>query len=227
MHAAATGRGSRTEHHSAIQDVAAGLAHELRNPVFSIGSAAQLLRYRVGDDPVIESNVGRILREVERLNALVSALLEYGRPAPLNMAEGNPDQAWEKAIAGQRGAMEGKGLKLERRGDHAARRHIDEEQLSHAFANFFTNAIEAAPPHSTLVLTTMPESDGGWRCVLTNAGAPIAADFLPHACDLLTTTKPGHAGIGLPVAQRIIAAHGGTVDLSSDASGTSVTVVLR
>ena len=61
------------------QDVAAALAHELRNPVFAIASAAQLLRYRVTDDPVIEKNIGRIMRETERLNALVSALLEYGR----------------------------------------------------------------------------------------------------------------------------------------------------
>jgi len=50
------------------QDIAAGLAHELRNPVFAIASAARLLRYRVGDDPVIEKNVGRILREAERRN---------------------------------------------------------------------------------------------------------------------------------------------------------------
>lgn len=227
MHAAATGHGSRVEHHSAIQDVAAGLAHELRNPVFSIASAAQLVRYRVGDDPVIESNVGRILREVERLNALVSALLEYGRPTPLHLVEGSPDQAWEKAIAGQRGAMESKGLTLERHGGQTARRQIDEEQLSHAFANLLTNAIEAAAPHSALVLTTDTEADGAWRCVLTNAGSPISADVLTHAFDLLTTTKPGHAGIGLPVAHRIIAAHGGTIELASNASGASVTVVLR
>lgn len=227
MHAAATGHGSRVEHHSAIQDVAAGLAHELRNPVFSIASAAQLLRYRVGDDPVIESNVGRILREVERLNALVSALLEYGRPAPLHLIEGSPDQAWDKAIAGQQGAMESKGLTLEQHGAHASRRPIDEEQLSHAFANLLSNAIEAATPRSALVLKTATDPGGAWRCVLTNSGSPIPPDAIAHAFDLLTTTKPGHAGIGLPVAQRIIAAHGGTIELASDASGTTVTVVLR
>jgi len=60
----------------AISEVSAGIARELRNPLFGISSAAQLLRFRVRDAPVVERNVGRILREVERLNAIVSSLLE-------------------------------------------------------------------------------------------------------------------------------------------------------
>jgi len=76
----------------AIGEVSAGIARELRNPLFGISSAAQLLRFRVRDDPVIEKNVGRILREVERLNGMVAALLEYGRPAPMRAAPGDPDE---------------------------------------------------------------------------------------------------------------------------------------
>src|SRR3954470_3567231 len=76
------------------QDIAAGLAHELRNPAFAIASAAQLLRYRITDDPVVEKNIGRILREAERLNALVSALLDYGRPPAVRLAPHDPDHIW-------------------------------------------------------------------------------------------------------------------------------------
>src|SRR5690349_14652629 len=75
----------------AAQGVATSLARELRNPVFAIASAAQLLRYRISDDPVIEKNIGRILREADRLNAFVNALLEYGAPAPVRLEPGNPD----------------------------------------------------------------------------------------------------------------------------------------
>jgi signal transduction histidine kinase len=56
----------------------------------------------------------------------------------------------------------------------------------------------------------------------------VPAEMLSRAFDLLTTTKTGHAGVGLPIAQRIVAAHGGTIQLVSEgASGTTVTVVLR
>src|SRR4029079_19202894 len=70
----------------AIGEISSGIARELRNPLFGISSAAQLLRFRVRDDPVVERNVGRILREVERLNGVVTSLLEYGQPEPMRMA---------------------------------------------------------------------------------------------------------------------------------------------
>src|SRR5689334_15148491 len=83
----------------AIGEISAGLAHVLRNPLLGIASAAQLLRFRVKDDPVIERNVGRILREVEHLNTVVSALLEYGRPAPLRVTTADPDELWHRVLA--------------------------------------------------------------------------------------------------------------------------------
>src|SRR2546423_15625761 len=92
------------------QDIAAGIAHELRNPVFAIASAAQLLRYRITDDPVIEKNIGRILRETERLNALVSALLEYGRPPAVHLAPADPDHVWSTGPESHPGPLEGKAL---------------------------------------------------------------------------------------------------------------------
>src|SRR5688500_6088910 len=72
-------RASRHQRIVAIGEVAAGVAHELRNPIFGISSAAQLLRFRSREDPVMEKNVGRILREVERLNRMATELLEFGR----------------------------------------------------------------------------------------------------------------------------------------------------
>src|SRR5438477_1849556 len=89
-----------------IQDVAAGVAQELRGAVFGISSAAQLLRYRIGDDPVVETNVGRILREVEKLNGLVAALMDYRRPIPPRLSRGHPDEVWARALDAPRGSPE-------------------------------------------------------------------------------------------------------------------------
>ena len=98
----------------AIGEVSAGVAHELRNPLFGISSAAQLLRFRVKDDPVVEKNVGRILREVERLNSMVTALLEFGRPNPIRLASGDPDAVWDEVIENQRGRLESRAQLLHR-----------------------------------------------------------------------------------------------------------------
>lgn len=210
------------------QRVATAIAHELRNPVFAIASAAQLLRYRISDDPLIERNIGRILREAERLNALVAALLEYGRPAPVLLSPADPDDVWTDVVEAQRGALESKALLLRHTpASPRARCELDAEQLAHACANVLANAIEAAPEGSDLSISSSITPDSAWQSGIHNDGAAVSTEVLPHVFEPLVTSKPGHAGIGLAVAQRIIGEHGGTITLeSSRDAGTTLTIVL-
>jgi signal transduction histidine kinase len=222
----------RVEHKrrlEAIGEVSAGVAHELRNPLFGISSAAQLLRFRVRDDPVVEKNVGRILREVERLNRMVTALLEYGRPNTVRLVDGDPDAVWDDVIEGQRGRLESKSLLLqrERAAPSTTRVRIDVEQLAQVFLNVLVNAIDAAPEASDLTLTSAVMPNGGWRCRLNNGGETIPPETLARAFEIFYSTKPGGTGIGLALCQRIIDEHAGTITLDSDAAtGTTLTVTL-
>jgi signal transduction histidine kinase len=209
------------------QSTAAGIAHELRNPVFAIASAAQLLRYRVTDDPVVEKNIGRILREAERLNAFVTALLEYGRPSPARLSPADPDEVWTDVLATHRGALESKALLV----DHTpasprATCNVDAEQLATAFGNALANAIEAAPEGTDLSIVSEADASG-WRSRLRNGGPTIPADTLQRAFEPLVTTKTGRTGIGLAVVERIVAEHGGHVGLATDEGlGTTLTFSL-
>jgi signal transduction histidine kinase len=212
----------------AIGEVAAGVAHELRNPLFGISSAAQLLRFRIREDPVVEKNVGRILREVERLNSMVTALLEYGRPTPVRLRPGDPDTVWDDVLELQRGRLESKALGLARwRATPGARCAIDGEQLAQLFTNVLVNAIDAAPEGTDLALTSVTLPGGAWRFKLHNSGPTIPADVLPHVFELFFSTKPGGTGIGLALCQRIVEEHGGTITLeSTDERGTTAAVTL-
>ena len=220
----------RVEHKrrlEAVGEVAAGVAHELRNPLFGISSAAQLLRFRAREDPVVEKNVGRILREVERLNRIATELLEFGRPRSLNLHPADPDAVWEDVLEGQRGQLESRSLQLVRtRAEPPARCAIDGGQMAQVFVNVLLNAIEAAPEASDLTLATSTLPGGAWRCRLHNAGAPIPADALARAFEIFFSTKPGGTGIGLALCQRIIEEHHGTIALESGDAGTTLTIVL-
>lgn len=210
------------------QHVAAAIAHELRTPVFGIASAAQLLRYRNTDDPVIERNLGRILRDAERLNVLVDALLEYGRPEPVRLVANDPDDVWSAVLETHRGLLESKALLVEH---HAAEPRascaLDQEQLAQAFGNVLVNAIEAAPEGGDLTITSTVARDGTWHSRVHNDGPPVPSELMPRLFEPLVTRKAGHAGMGLAVVHRIVGEHVGTVSLdSAEGAGTTVTISL-
>ena len=212
----------------AIGEVSAGVAHELRNPLFGISSAAQLLRFRVKDDPVVEKNVGRILREVERLSSMVTALLEYGRPNASRLQPGDPDAVWDEVLENQRGRLESRALLLQRtRAESPVHCAIDAGQLARVFINLLVNATDAAPEGTDLTLESSVLPNGAWRCLLHNGGAPIPADVLPRVFEIFFSTKPGGTGIGLALCRRIVEEHGGTITLESGPEcGTAATIIL-
>ena len=226
--AARAQRLERQHRREGAAELSAAVAHELRMPLTGISSAAQLLRFRAHEDPVMEKNVGRILREVERLNRVANALLDYGSPEPLRLAPGDPDAVWSDVLDANRGPLESRALLVTRtRADPPARCALDAAQLAQAFANMLANAIDAAPEASDLALTSETLPDGAWRCRLRNGGAPIAPDALPRIFEIFVAARPGGAGIGLALCQRIVEAHDGTIAIDSDAaSGTTATVSL-
>jgi PAS domain S-box-containing protein len=213
----------------AIGEVAAGVAHELRNPLFGISSAAQLLRIRGRDDPAVERNVSRMLREVERLNNMLSSLLVYGRAQPLRTVAGDPDTVWDDVIDANRARLDEAEISFARvRSTPALVVDFDPAQLGQVFLNILGNAIDAAPRASTITLHTAAHGNGAWRCRLHNGGAAIPPEALPRVFEIFYSLKSGGTGIGLALCQRIIEEHGGTISIESQPeTGTAVTIVLQ
>lgn len=222
---ARSGRRKRSE---AIGEVAAGVAQELRNPIFGISSAAQLLRFRAREDPVMERNVGRILREVERLNRMVTTLVELGRPIALKLSPGDPDSVWDDVLESERGRLESRAVAVRRiRPDTPTSIPIDGELLAQAFRGILSNAVEAAPEASDITLASVTLPNGSWRCRLTNGGDPITPELLPRVFEPFFSTKPGSTGVGLALAQRVVEAHHGAIGIESTAeAGTTASVTL-
>jgi PAS domain S-box-containing protein len=212
----------------AIGEVAAGVAHELRNPLFGISSAAQLLRFRAGEDPIVDKNVGRILREVERLNKMVTSLLEFGRPNAVHLVPADPEVVWDDILEGERARLLAKHLTIRRfRPEQPVRSLLDPEQLGQVYRNILVNACDAAPEGSELILSSQVSPTGGWRCRLTNGGPAIPPEVLPHVFEFFYSTKAGGTGIGLALCQRIMDEHGGTITIDSQPElGTTLTLTL-
>ena len=226
--AAPTHRVEQKRRLEAIAEVSAGVAHELRTPLFGISSAAQLLRFRAKDDPVVEKSIGRILREVERLNRMVASLLEFARPSPTVLVAGDPDSIWDDVLERERARIESRSIHLVRK--HAkrhARVALNADRMAQLFINVLDNAVDASPDGATISLASEMLDDGAWRCRVKNSGPALPPDQLSRVFEMFYSTKTGHTGIGLTLCQRIIEAHGGTIALDSTAdAGTTLTIVL-
>lgn len=212
----------------ALGDLSAAVAQELRAPVLDIASAAQLLRFRAQNDPVLEKSVGRILRDAERLNRIVAALLDFGRPAPLKLAPADPDDVWDGVIAQHRGTLETRSLVLHRTRAHPSGRcAIDRDQLARAFEMLLVHAAGAAPDASDLQLTTSVDQSGTWEATLSGRGVAVSDDAIGKVFGVFYSTDGGETAVGLALCQRIIAEHNGTITVDAgDTTGTSITVAI-
>ncbi|HZO18367.1 MAG TPA: HAMP domain-containing sensor histidine kinase [Gemmatimonadaceae bacterium] len=227
-HARRLGRVQYREELEAAATIATGIANELRNPLFGLSSAAQLLRFRAREDPVLERNIGRILREVERLNGMVTDLLEYGSAHVPQLQPGDPDRVWDDVLQAHRGVLESRALLVTReRPKHHATCDIDSAHLSQAFVTLLAHAADGAPQGSDLKLVSETHARGAWRCAITHAGPAIPPDELARAFDIFSPVRRGGSGIALALARRIIEEHGGSITIDSDADrGTTVRIAL-
>ncbi len=207
--------------------MATAIGHSLRQAASGISSAAQLLRFRTSDDPVLEKNVGRLLREADRVARLVDTLLDFGRPLTLELETADPDTTWDEVLESKKGRLESRSLAVSRkRGDVAGSRPLDTRRLTQAFAILLEGAAERAPEASDLQLVSEVIAGGSWRSRLTFPGATAPAD-LQRFFDPLTGSVGGQSGVNLALSRRIVDAHGGSLRVDSDPQlGTTLTVLL-
>ena len=209
------------------QDIAAALAHELRDPVYGITSAAQLLRYRITDDPVVEKNIGRIMREAERLNALVC---DTARIRPPRAGSARAGESRRRVGRGP-----GRVTAARSRAKHSSpdtrppsRAHVCDvdrrASSARRFSNALVNAIEAAPEGTDLAIAVLDAPTAAGSRPSETTDRPSRRKSSPQAFEPLVSTKAGHPGIGLAIAHRVICDHGGSIALdSAQGIGTTLT----
>ncbi|MFH7320953.1 ATP-binding protein [Desulfurivibrio sp. D14AmB] len=218
------------EHLVALGKMAAGVAHEVRNPLSSIKGLATLLGNRFpADDP--DRDTARLLvSEVERLNRSIGELLDYARPLPLNRRPCDLNQLLQNSL--KLVAADAKALKVELEFTAAPQlptADLDPDRITQVLLNLYLNALQAMPQGG--VLRVRAEATGGGagrvRLVISDTGQGIAPADLPRITDPYFTTKPDGSGLGLAMVRKIIDEHGGQMTIASrEHQGTTVTITL-
>jgi len=221
----------RAERLAAVGTLASSLAHEVRNPLNSIGLQLVLLTRRIAKlEESKRAEISQVVettrREIQRLNDLVEEFLSMSSLDRLALSEADPREVLREVtelmgpVAKQRGvAMRSSP------GPKASPIRMDRDKIRQVLINLVRNAIEAMPDGGTLTLTLERSEDAvAIRVADTGIGIPPGTDVF----DFFTTTKRGGTGLGLPISRRIVEAHGGSlVYESAPGRGTVFSVTLK
>jgi signal transduction histidine kinase len=248
---AAERRARAVERMAEIGAMTGGLAHEIKNPLSTIGLNAQLLAEGIEELPIaaeekgrLSRRVGTLRREVDRLRGILTDFLRYAGDLRLDARPADVNTVVEELVDFFLPQAERQGVRL--RADLSPgplTAMIDVGQIKQAALNLMLNAVQAmseeqasggqgkGAPARELILRTAREAgpvrDPHVAVHVIDTGPGIPNETIGRVFEPYYTTKSGGTGLGLPTARRIVEAHGGTIDVHSEPGrGTDFTIML-
>ena len=217
-----------TERLAAVGRMAAGVAHEVRNPLSSVKGLAILLQRKFTPGSSDYETASLLVQEVERINRTISELLGFARPAPLDLARVDVKEllARQVRLLAADAASTHIDFHLEL-ADDLGPVAADADRLGQVFVNILLNAVQAMSEGELTV--TARNSPDGRSVIITvrDRGGGMEKEVLDQAFFPYFTTKNGGTGIGLALSQKVINDHGGTISIRSEPGrGTTVTITL-
>lgn len=217
----------RADRLATLGELAAGAAHEIRNPLTSIRSSLQYVESRCGEENE-RRLLGVALRETDRIDEILSALLSFSRPSEIRKEPCDLHALIEESAALV--AIQARAGGIEVRTTYPPRPVVveaDRSQLIQVFLNVFLNAVQAMAAGGRLTVEVLPLEGGKAVVRVSDTGPGISEETLEKVFDPFFTTKKGGTGLGLSICYTIAKAHGGEIELRSrPGEGTTVLVSL-
>lgn len=218
----------RSERLAALGRLASGVAHEIRNPLSSIKGFAQYFRdkFEVGTEDKSYADI--MIQEVERLNRVITQLLDMGRPKELRLDLRPLSQILEHPLQLIRADLNKRGIKLIESPFPEEEIKVDSDQITQALLNILLNAMESMEKGGTLRVGIVKKPErGGVEIWISDSGPGITQGNLSKVFDPFFSTKKKGTGLGLAITTNIIEAHGGEILVESkERKGTTFKVFL-
>jgi two-component system sensor histidine kinase HydH len=226
-HEAIQDRLSRAEQLAEVGQLAASLAHEIKNPLAGISGAIQVLRDEMKANDPRRAVLEETLRQVMRLDGTVKDLLTYARPAKPQFGPCRFDQVIRRVTTLLSSEGTARGVRfLNEENTDLAPIEADEHQLEQLLVNLLINALHASRKGDTVRLRVLSDGED-LVLVVEDEGQGMDAATARRAFEPFFTTKTRGTGLGLSICQRIADAHGGSISMNSERGrGTAVEVRL-
>jgi signal transduction histidine kinase len=221
---------ARQERLLVLGRLSAGLAHEIRNPLSSISGSVQLVRESPHLDDEERRLLGIILDEVERLDELVSTMLQVGRPLAPRMREVDLRNVVDAVVeVALRGTAAAQGIRIDRDvPDAPVLAWVDSDQVRQVVWNLVKNAVQASPWGALVRVSAKRVADGRAQLEVADQGRGIDSAQRQKIYDMFYSERTHGAGIGLALVRQIVDAHGGTIEILSEQNqGATFIVTFR
>ena len=220
---------AQSEKLAAVGQLAAGVAHEINNPLTAILANAQILQRRLPADDELQESVDLISRAGERASQVVRNLLDFARKEEYRLVLADVNETIHRAIELVRHELTKRAITLDFESDpDLPRLMASRDHLSGVWLNLLLNAIDAIDHDGTIRVSTRYSTDKLY-VIIADSGAGIAPERINRIFEPFYTTKaPGRGtGLGLSVCHRVVRQHGGTIQVTSEEGvGSEFTVEL-
>jgi len=191
-----------------VGELAAGIAHEIRNPLASISGSIQMLNRHIRDSDIQKRLMSIILREIKRLNSMIEDFLVFSRPKRLRIKKFYLNELIEEAISLFKSSDRwNQDIKIKKELDQDILIESDPDQIKQIFWNLFLNAADAMPDGGTLTISIKRLNSGPTSMVqieIKDTGKGFSDKALSNLFVPFFTTKKGGSGLGLAMVKRIV-----------------------
>jgi len=207
---------------AALGTLVGTVAHDIRNPLMIMTSAAEQLAAEIPDDDHYRRLLDMLGRASVRITALVNDLLDFGRPRPLHLGSILDRVLLQEAIEACEAVAVKGSVQVELQvGGNASGLILDPNRMHQVLCNILENAIQHSPQNA-IVKIASSFNDGTWTCTVEDEGPGMAGDDISKVFDPFFTKRPGGTGLGLAIAHRIVQQHGGELVAENRLPGGAV-----
>jgi two-component system sensor histidine kinase HydH len=212
----------RSEKLAAIGELAASVAHEIRNPLSSIRGFAQYLRNALKDRAKEKEYAEIMIIEVDRINRVVTDLLTFARPMKAKMSPTDVTDIIEHAVRLVQAEALSRSVKIKMSISNLTRLPLDQSQISQALLNLLLNALQAVDPKGNIEIgAVLNASESRLHLWVEDDGHGIAQEKFERIFEPFFTTKETGTGLGLAIVYKIVENHNGEVKVFSPPSGAT------
>jgi len=218
----------KAEHLASLGEIAAGLAHDIKNPIAGMKGAIEIIHQKTDDHDTNKEVFKEVLIQIDKIDQIIRDLLRYAKPKELYIREVPFEECVDHAVKLAQMQVKNKDIQFHiSSAEKNIQARLDADKIQEVLLNLILNGVAAIPEKGTITINSSTQNNKDLLITVSDDGSGIKEEQLSQIFLPFFTTKSQGTGLGLSICQKTIAAHSGTLEVASEeGKGTTFTILL-